>query len=146
VIKMRLEQLSHVTMNHKKIRLMKKYNLVATIRTANPYRKMAKATQEHQTFPNLLDRQFDRGELDMVFLTDITYLRYGNGQTAYLSAVKDGSTSEVLAQYLSSSLNVSLSLRTFERLMERLNGNIHPEDPALGSRHSLYSSNIQTQG
>jgi putative transposase len=49
VIKMRLERISGVVMNHKKIRrLMRKYNLVATIRQSNPYRKMAKATQENQ--------------------------------------------------------------------------------------------------
>jgi putative transposase len=79
VIKMRLEHLSGVTMNHKKIRrLMRKFNLVAVIRQANPYRKMAKATQEHQTCANLLKRQFDQKEPEKVFLTDITYLRYGN--------------------------------------------------------------------
>ncbi|PPA80602.1 hypothetical protein C4A76_26215, partial [Brevibacillus laterosporus] len=42
---MRLERESGVIMNHKKIRrLMRKYKLVATIRQANPYRKLAKAT------------------------------------------------------------------------------------------------------
>ncbi|WP_258960967.1 IS3 family transposase, partial [Paenibacillus aquistagni] len=55
VIKMRLENLNGVVMNHKKIRrIMRKFGLVATIRQANPYRKMAKATQEHRTCPNLL--------------------------------------------------------------------------------------------
>ncbi|MGG3866155.1 IS3 family transposase, partial [Brevibacillus laterosporus] len=90
VIKMRLERESGVIMNHKKIRrLMRKYKLVATIRQANPYRKLAKATQEHQTCPNLLQRQFDQGEPEKVLLTDITYMYYGNGQCAYLSVVKD---------------------------------------------------------
>jgi putative transposase len=47
VIKMRLERESGVIMNHKKIRrLMRRYKLVATIPQANPYRKLAKATQE----------------------------------------------------------------------------------------------------
>jgi putative transposase len=96
VIKMRLEQLSNVIMNHEKIRrLMKKFNLVATIRKANPYRKIEKTTQEHATCLNLLVRQFDQGEPYMVFLKDITYLNYGNGQTAYLSDVKDGPLMDV---------------------------------------------------
>lgn len=128
VIKMRLEQLSNVIMNHKKIRrLMKKFHLIATLRRANPYRKIAKATQEHATCLNLQERQFDQGEADKVFLTDITYLNYGNGQTAYLSVVKDGSTRQVPAHCLSASLEVSLSITTFQRLLERLDGNIHPE-------------------
>lgn len=128
VIKMRLERKSGVVMNHKKIRrLMRKYKLVATIRRANPYRKMAKATQEHQTCPNLLKRQFDQGEPEKVLLTDITYMHYGNGQCAYLSVVKDGATKQILAHYLSTSLELSLVNRTLERLLERLNGNIHPD-------------------
>lgn len=72
VIKMRLEKMNAVIMNHKKIRrIMRKYGLVATIRQANPYRKLAKATQEHKTLPNHLKRQFDQGEPEKVFLTDI---------------------------------------------------------------------------
>ena len=128
VIKMRLEQVSGVIMNHKKIRrLMRKFNLVAKIRQANPYRKMAKATQEHQTCPNLLKRQFDQGEPEKVLLADITYLRYGNGQWAYLSCVKDGATRQILADCVASTLELSLVERTLNDLLERLDGNIHPD-------------------
>lgn len=128
VIKMRLEQLDGVVMNHKKIRrLMRKANLVATIRQANPYRKMAKATHEHQTCLNLLNREFDQGEPERVFLTDITYLRYGNGQWAYLSCIKDGATRQILADCVAATLELSLVERTIQRLLERLDGNIHPE-------------------
>jgi len=128
VIKMRLEHVSGVIMNHKKIRrLMRKFNLVAAIRQANPYRKMAKATQEHQTCSNLLKRQFDQGEPEKVFLTDITYLGYGNGQWAYLSCVKDGATRQILADCVAATLELSLVERTLNRLLERLDGNIHPE-------------------
>ncbi|MCP3806190.1 IS3 family transposase [Paenibacillus sp. Lou8.1] len=126
VIKMRLERLHGIVMNHKKIRrLMRKFRLVAVIRQANPYRKMAKATQEHRTCPNLLKRRFDRGEPEMVLLTDITYMHYGNGQRAYLSCVKDGATKEILAHYLSSSFELSLVQRTLKRLFNRLE--VHPE-------------------
>lgn len=152
VIKMRLEQLSHVVMNHKKIRrLMKKYNLVATIRRANPYRKMAKATHEHATCPNLLQRRFDQAEPDKVFLTDITYLSYGNGQTAYLSVVKDGSTRQVPAHCLSTSLDVSLSIRTLDSLMERLGGSLHPEamihsDQGIHYTHPTFRQKVSQAG
>lgn len=128
VIKMRLEQISHVVMNHKKIRrLMRKAGLVAVIRQANPYRKMAKATHEHQTCPNLLERQFNQAEPEKVFLTDITYLRYGGGQWAYLSCVKDGATRQILADCVAATLELPIVERTLQRLLERLDGNIHPE-------------------
>jgi hypothetical protein len=62
-IKMIMENDYSAVMNHKKIRrLMTKYNLLAKIRRANPYRKMAKATKEHLTCPNLLDREFNQEE------------------------------------------------------------------------------------
>jgi len=128
VVKMRLERLNGVVMNHKKIRrIMRKYHLVAKIRQANPYRKMAKATQEHKTCPNLLERQFNQGEPEKVLLTDITYIRYGKGLWAYLSCVKDGATKQILAHYVSTGLQLSLVEQTIERLLERLDGNIHPD-------------------
>lgn len=124
---MRLEHLSGIIMNHKKIRrLMRNYHLVAKIRQANPYRKMARATQEHLTCPNVLNRHFDQGEPEKVFLTDITYLKYQN-QWAYLSCVKDGATKQILAHYVSLSLELPLVKHTIQRLVERLGGNIHPE-------------------
>ena len=64
--------------------------LVTKVRKSNPYKKMMRATQEHRTCPNLLNREFNQGEPGKVLLTDITYLYYGNGQKAYLSCVKDG--------------------------------------------------------
>lgn len=85
-IKMQLERDDDAIMNHKKIRrIMRKYNLVAKVRQANPYRKMAKATQEHKTCPNLLECKFNQEEPGKVLLTDITYMRYRKGQWAYLS-------------------------------------------------------------
>lgn len=105
---------------------MRKFGLVATIRQANPYRKMAKATQEHRTCPTLLERQFDQWEPEKVLLTHITYIRYGSSQWAYLSCVKDGATKQILAHYLSSTLELSLVEQTMTRLL-KLDGNIHSD-------------------
>ncbi|MEH6852725.1 IS3 family transposase, partial [Bacillus pseudomycoides] len=85
-IKMKLENTMGITMNLKRIfRIMRKYNLVTKIRRANPYKQIAKATQEHKTCPNLLQRQFNQKEPGKSMLTDITYLFYGKGKKAYLS-------------------------------------------------------------
>jgi transposase InsO family protein len=145
VLKMRLERKSSVIMNHKKIRrIMRKYGLVAKIRQANPYRKLAKATQEHKTCPNLLKRQFDQGEPEKVFLTDITYMHYEHGQCAYLSCVKDGATKQILAHYLSKSLEMTIVDRTLINLCERLDGNIHPE-AILHSDQGFHYTHLQFQ-
>ncbi len=80
-IKMILENDYFIIMNHKKIRrLMRKYQLITKVRKAKPYKKMAKASQEHRTCPNLLNREFNQEEPGKVLLTDITYLYYANGQ------------------------------------------------------------------
>lgn len=125
-IKMFLEKDKNVTMNHKKIRrLMKKYGLITKVRRPNPYKKMMKATQEHRTCPNLLNREFNQGEPGKVLLTDITYLYYSNGQKAYLSCVKDGSTNEILAHHVSSSLEMDLVYKTLEELKKKVSNQFH---------------------
>ncbi|MFC0229606.1 IS3 family transposase, partial [Bhargavaea ullalensis] len=115
-------------MNHKKIlRLTGLYSLHASIRRANPYRKMAKANQEHRTVPNLLNREFDQDEPGKVLLADITYLYHGKGQPAYFSGVLDAATKELIAFELTTSLTMPIVYRTLAKLEEALDGNIHPE-------------------
>lgn len=61
-VKMTLEGQFDIVYNLKRIcRIMKKYSIICPIRMANPYRKIIKATLEHSTLPNLLNKsdQFD---------------------------------------------------------------------------------------
>lgn len=116
-IKMALEAEYDIVMNHKKIRrILRMYGIISPIRKAKPYKKMMKATQEHQTKKNIIDRDFDRGTPYKVLLTDITYLPYGKGQMAYLSAIKDGATGEIVAHHFSTSLKMNLVNRTLKKL------------------------------
>ncbi|WP_172194744.1 IS3 family transposase [Saccharibacillus qingshengii] len=106
-----------LTYNLKRIRrLMKKFELVCPIRRANPMRRMAKATQEHRTCPNTLQRKFKPGVAGQILLTDITYLRYGATRRAYLSTIKDAQTHEILAYQVSDSLGLDLALDTLKQL------------------------------
>lgn len=74
-----------IIMNPKKIyRLMKKYGIRAEIRKINPYLDIMKATKEHYYFENKLDRQFDVKQPDTVFVTNKTYLIYGNYINIYI--------------------------------------------------------------
>lgn len=116
-IKMTLEGQYGIVYNLKRIRrIMKKYNIICPIRKANPYRRMMKANREHTVVPNLLNRNFKQGTPGKVLLTDITYLFYGNGKKAYLSTIKDGSTNEILAYNVSSSLALDLATDTLHKL------------------------------
>jgi putative transposase len=151
-IKMHLERKDSVIMNHKKIRrIMRKYNLVAKVRQANPYRKMAKATQEHRTCPNLLERQFKQDEPGKVLLTDITYMKYGNGQQAYLCCVKDGSTNQIPAHVLSTSLELQIVEKTLEELLSNMDYTIHPEailhsDQGMHYTHPVFQNMVKKAG
>lgn len=116
-IKMTLENQYKITYNLKRIRrIMKKFEIVCPFRKANPYRRMAKATKEHHTCPNELQRNFKQGMAGKVLLTDITYLTYGGGKRAYLSTVKDAETNEILAYEVSPSLHLEIALNTLHKL------------------------------
>lgn len=151
-IKMNLENEYGVIMNHKRIRrIMKKFKLVCIIRRTNPYKKMMKATKEHRTCPNILDRKFDETTPQRVFLTDITYLHYGNSQKAYLSAIKDVATKEIVAFNVSTSLEMSIVYKTIEKLKYSLDEQIHPEaiihsDQGVHYTHPEYQKRIKDLG
>jgi putative transposase len=149
---MALEASLGTPMNHKKIlRLIHKYHFFAKVRRANPYRKIAKANEAHRTVPNHLNREFKQDEPGKVFLTDITYLQFQGGQTAYLSCVKDVATREIVAYELSTSLRMNIVYRTLAKLKEALNGNIHPEamihsDQGVHYTHPTYQKHVKELG
>ena len=109
-----------IRMNHKKVaRLMEQFDLQARIRKANPYKKMFKKTEEHKTFENLLDRQFDQKVPEKVAGTDITYLPF-RGRFIYFSAVKDFADGEILAWRASWHVDMLLVMHALDMLETRL--------------------------
>lgn len=57
--------------------------------------------------PDLVQRQFDQGERDVAWFSDITYLHTGEGW-AYLCVVRDGNTRRVLGRTVGESLHTDL--------------------------------------
>lgn len=140
-IKMTLKNENDICYNRKRIqRLMKKFDLVCPHRKPNPYRLMAKATQEHRTLPNALKRDFKKGIPGLALLTDITYLPYGKSQMAYLSTILDASTGELLAQNLSESLHLPLATETIEALMKQKKLKLHKDAFIHSDQGSHYTS------
>jgi putative transposase len=126
-IKMHLKRQRKVVMNHKKIiRIMRKYDLLTKIRRRNPYRAIMKKTAEHRVFDNKLSRQFLQPIPFKVFCTDITYLPVGN-RFAYLSAVKDIASGEIVAWHLLAHITMPLVLETIEKLKPYQNAMIHSD-------------------
>lgn len=144
-IKMYLENDYDVVMNHKKIRrLMRKFYLITLVRKTRPYKDIVKATKEHRTFPNLLERKFDQNEPGKVLLTDITYLYYSNGQKAYLSCVKDGSSKEIVAYHLSTSLKMEIAYKTLDELKHNMKNKLH-KNAIIHSDQGVHYTNPEFQ-
>ena len=118
----------NIIYNLKRIRrIMKKYGIVCPYRKANPYRRMMKASKEHTIVSNFINREFKQDIPYKVLLTDITYLSYKNGKKAYLSTIKDSSTNEILAHYVSDNLRLDIVLNTLEKLKSNVNLKLHSE-------------------
>ena len=135
----------NIIYNLKRIRrIMKKYNIVCPFRKANPYRRMMKATKEHTIVPNLVNREFKQGIPGKILLTDITYLSYKNGKRAYLSTIKDSSTNEILAHYVSNNLRLDIVLNTLEKLKLNTKLKLHSE-PILHSDQGVHYTSPKFQ-
>lgn len=142
-IKMTLKNSFGIIYNLKKIkRIMKKYNIFCTIRKANPYRRMMKATKEHRVVSNILNRNFKQNKPGKVLLTDITYLSYDKGKRAYLSTIKDGSTNEILSYNLSNSLTIDIAVDTITKLIVRHKDLIKADAFVHSDQGSHYTSPI----
>lgn len=115
-VKMGLAKNKGIVMNHKKIqRIMKKYLLFAKIRRRNPYKDMAKKTQEHRTCDNILNREFKQTQPLKVFCTDITYLFF-NHHLAYLSVIKDICSGEIVGWKVATHITMTLVMETIEKM------------------------------
>lgn len=115
-IQMKLKRDKGINMNHKKIKRIKnKYCLYTKIRRINPYKAIMKKTQEHRTFENLLNRDFKPTMPHQVFGTDITYLPF-NHRMAYLSAVKDIASREIVGWETSQHLEMDIVFNTVKNM------------------------------
>lgn len=140
-IKMILENDFHLIFSRKKIqRIMKKYGIICPHRKPNPYKKMAKATKEHQVVSNQLNREFKQGVPGKVLLTDITYLPYNGNCMAYLSTVKDASTNEILAYHVSDRITLDIATQTIHKLVNNKKVPLHKDAFIHSDQGSHYTS------
>lgn len=140
-IKMILENEYNIIFSRKKIqRIMKKYGIVCPHRKANPYKKIAKATKEHQVVSNKLNREFKQGIPGKVLLTDITYLPYNGNSMAYLSTIKDASTNEILAYHVSDRITLDIATKTIQKLINNKKVTLHKDAFIHSDQGSHYTS------
>lgn len=116
-IQIKLNREHDIIMNHKKIkRIMRERELVVKIRRRNPYKDIMKKDLEHRTCANILNREFKQTVPGKVLSTDITYLYYGASQRAYLSAVKDIASKEIVSWQVSNNITLKFVLDSLNDL------------------------------
>lgn len=117
MIYMMLPRLENVKISRNKIlRLMKKYNLTCRVRESKESRIKNRKLLEERTKENLLKRKFRLYRPFEVSLTDVSYLKYGYNETAYLSCVKDSSSGRILSIAVSDSQDLGLTDSTLDGL------------------------------
>lgn len=100
----------------KVIRLMRKGGLICIVRKANNQKRASKDMLERNTKPNRLKRRFRLERPLKNILTDVSYLKHGDGQTAYLSCLKDASSGRIMGTVVSGRNDAQLAEDTLEEL------------------------------
>lgn len=148
---MLIERSEGIIFNHKKIaRLKKKYGLITKIRVKNTNRKFRTEAQEHGTCPNFLEQNFETEKPDQIYSTDITEIKYSN-KKAYIAAVKDLCTKEIVASTVSNRIDVTLTDKTIKKAISKLTEQqrkqlIVHSDQGMHFTHFSYRSYLSEQG
>lgn len=119
-LKMSFERLTKRKINIKKVKRIKRdFNLETKVRKKNIFRAIFRAGEENKIAPNLVKRQFSGQKKNIVLSTDITELKYAQGQKAYLSAVKDLRTKEIVSFAVEPRPTVDLAIGYLPQIIAR---------------------------
>lgn len=97
------------------LRIMKKYDLLAEIRRRRKWRQMGRQLHKYE---NLLNREFQADRPNHKWVTDISYIRTGQG-VLYLSVIRDLFDGSVVAHKTGTTQTVNLVLDTIRLAMQR---------------------------
>jgi transposase InsO family protein len=93
--------------------------------------------------PDLVEREFDQGHLDAVWLTDITYLSCGEGEM-FLCAIRDGHSRRVLGYSVADHIGAGMVTTAIEAAVAARGGEVR--GTVLHSdRGGEYTANLTAQ-
>lgn len=119
-MQMAVERLGLPVSLNKVKRIKKQYGFVTKVRRKNRFRVVAKQGEEHAVAENLVKRRFNLKIPDRVYSTDISRIDYGPGKVAYLSALKDLATKEVLLHTVSPQVTMGIAREGLKDLLLKL--------------------------
>ena len=97
------------------LRIMKKYELLSEIRRRRRWRQMGHQLHKYE---NLLDRNFHTDRPNKKWVTDISYIRTGQG-VLYLSVIRDLFDNSIVAHKTGTTQTVNLVLDTIRLAMQK---------------------------
>lgn len=119
MIYMMMKKITGKQFSIKKIRRLKrKYGITCPVRKASNNRRAARELLERNLCPNRLKREFRLHRPLEVFLTDVTYIPYGDKKMAYGSAVIDSVTGRLISFRISDTNDLKLAECSFVDLSE----------------------------
>ena len=101
---------------------MQKYNLLSVVRRKK-YRNYGECLHK---YPNLLNREFQADRPNQKWVTDISYIRTGQG-FLYLSVIRDLYDNSIVAYKTGTEQNINLVLSTIRaaKKKEKVTGSLH---------------------
>jgi transposase InsO family protein len=102
-------------------RLKQKYGIICPVRKANASRRAAQELLEKNRKDNKLKRTFRLHRPSEVFLSDVTYLDFGNNKRAYGSAILDAVTGKLITFVVSEHNDLSLADKTLDWIITEKN-------------------------
>lgn len=119
-LKMIIERKEGLIFNKKKIaRIKKKFGLETQIRRKNKYKTFKHKNEEHKISPNILNRNFHQRSANKVYSIDITQVKYAS-KKAYIAAIKDLCTKEIVAKEVSSRIDTNLTNKALKKALLKL--------------------------
>ena len=113
-----LKRKYNIQCNHKRVlRLMRSMNLRSIIRRKT---KGCTIVRGNEFEENILNRDFKADNINEKWVTDVTYLKYGENDEhkAYLSAVKDLYNGEIISWVVSKTNDNPLVMKTIKAAIE----------------------------
>lgn len=115
-VKIWLEKAKNRSLNLKTVlRVMRKYNLLSEIRRIRKYRQMG---QELHRYENLLNRQFQAGQPNRKWVTDISYIHTDQG-ILYLSVISDLYDRSIVSYKTGTAQTINLVLNTIKSAIQK---------------------------
>ena len=104
------------------LRVMNKYNLLSVIRR----KRYVKYGEHLHRYPNLLNRNFTAERPNQKWVTDISYIRTGQG-FLYLSVIRDLYDNSIIAYRTGTEQNINLVLNTIKaaKRKEKVTAELH---------------------